>query len=215
MINCKYELRRKGLTLISLLIVILVIGILATMMILSSTESVNTAKAARIIANLQTMKRAVVAWYADNRDKVVWADGNSKVAGMVQIGNKASPVQEWGEDVIQLGKYISLAGNSDINIHYKKEHDNKTNTDNTNLMEGCYGVCDGGTVKNDSGKIVTAYHRSQWYVGYRFKKGEEAIREKIRGMMNTAGVRIGTADAHKDTEDNDEKQNAAVWMRVF
>ncbi len=214
MINCKYELRRKGLTLISLLIVILVIGILATMMILSSTESVNTAKAARIIANLQTMKRAVVAWYADNRDKVVWADGNSKVAGMVQIGNKASPVQEWGEDVIQLGKYISLAGNSDINIHYKKEHDNKTNTYNTNLMEGCYGVCDGGTVKNDSGD-TTAYHRSQWYVGYRFKKGEEAIREKVRGMMNTAGVRIGTADAHIDTEDNDEKQNAAVWMRVF
>lgn len=213
MINCKYELRRKGLTLISLLIVILVIGILATMMILSSTESVNTAKAARIIANLQTMKRAVVAWYADNRDKVVWADGNSKVAGMVQIGNKASPVQEWGEDVIQLGKYISLAGNSDINIHYKKEHDNKTNTDNTNLMEGCYGVCDGGTVR--SGKNTTAYHRSQWYVGYRFKKGEEAIREKIRGMMNTAGVSIGTADAHIDTEDNYEKQNAAVWMRVF
>ena len=81
-------------------------------------------------------------------------------------------------------------------------------------MEGCYGVYDGGTVKNDSGG-TTAYHRSQWYVGYCFKKGEEAIREKIRGMMNTAGVRIGTADAHIDTEDNDEKQNAAVWMRVF
>ena len=57
---------RKGFTLVELLIVIVVIGVLSTMMMLSSTEAVSSAKASNIISNLRNLKTAALAWYADN-----------------------------------------------------------------------------------------------------------------------------------------------------
>ena len=202
---------RKGMTIATLMIVIAVIAILATMMMLSSTEAIATAKATRIIANLQILKRATIAWYADNRDKVTLSDvPGSQVAGMVKIGNEIKPIQEWSENDIQLSRYISGGDMSEINLHDKTENDKYSSRKNTNLSEGCYGICDGGRIMD--GTTIRENHRSQWYVGYRFTEGEEVVREKIRGMMNTAGVFLGTADAHKD-ENNDN--SAAVWMRVL
>ncbi len=206
---------RKGMTLVSLMIVIAVIGILSTMMMLSSTESIATAKAARIIANLQILKRATIAWYADNNDRVVKYDMYDKgkvvaTAGMVIVNNKPKPIQECSENDIQLSRYISGGDMSEINLHNKTENDKYSSRKNTNLSEGCYGICDGGRIMD--GTTIRENHRSQWYVGYRFTEGEEVVREKIRGMMNTAGVFFGTADAHKD-ENNDN--SAAVWMRVL
>ena len=215
---------RKGMTLVSLMIVIAVIGILSTMMMLSSTESIATAKAARIIANLQILKRATIAWYADNNDRVVKYDmkvnGNDAKAGMVIVNNKPKPIQECSENDIQLSRYISGGDKSKINLHYANKGDSNTGNTNTNLKEGCYGICDGGTVKEPDGVDsnektkykTTEYHRSRWYVGYCFQEGEEAVRDKIKGMMKTAGVFLGTADAHQDTyHDN----NTAVWLRVL
>ncbi len=213
---------RKGMTIATLMIVIAVIAILATMMMLSSTEAIATAKATRIIANLQILKRATLAWYADNRDKVIMSTGNGAYAGTVKIGNKSpQPIQQWSENDIQLSRYISGGDKSKINLHYAKKGDSNTGNTNTNLKEGCYGICDGGTVKKPNGKFddkgnpkydTTEYHRSKWYVGYCFQEGEEAVRDKIKGMMNTAGVFLGTADAHQDTYN---ENNVAVWMRVL
>ena len=62
--------KRKGFTLVELLIVIVVIGILSAMMMLSSTEAVSSAKAAKIINDLRNLKTAALAWYADNLDYV-------------------------------------------------------------------------------------------------------------------------------------------------
>ena len=198
--------RRRGFTLVELLIIILVIGVLAAMMIFSSTESVTTAKAAKILANLQTLKRAATQWYLDNREKV-------QPDGRVQIGSETHPVQEWG-DRIGLSKYISSMNDSGIKFD-NTQRDNNTNNSNTNLAEGYYGLCDGGTVKekNADGKINTIeFHRNAWYVGYRFKAGEEKVRDKIRGRMQSAGVFLGTADAHKDTYNDN---SVAVWMKVL
>ena len=52
------NIKRKGFTLVELLIVIVVIGILSAMMMLSSTEAVSSAKAARIVADLRNVKTA-------------------------------------------------------------------------------------------------------------------------------------------------------------
>ena len=58
----------KGFTLIELLIVIVVMGILASMMMLSSSESVSTARASNIISSLRNFSMAAMAYYTDNMD---------------------------------------------------------------------------------------------------------------------------------------------------
>lgn len=222
--NTNFYVKRRGMTLAGLLIVIAVIGILAAMMMYSSSEAITTAKATQIIANLHMLKRATIEWYVDNNDRVVKYDmkvnGTDAKAGMVIVNNKPKPIQECSENDIQLSRYISGGDKSKINLHYAKKGDSNTGNTNTNLKEGCYGICDGGTVKepdgvDSNGKTkykTTEYHRSKWYVGYRFMDGEGAVREKIRGRMKSAGVFLGTADAHQDTYN---ENNVAVWMRVL
>ena len=222
--NTNFYVKRRGMTLAGLLIVIAVIGILAAMMMYSSSEAITTAKATQIIANLHMLKRATIEWYVDNNDRVVKYDmkvnGTDAKAGMVIVNNKPKPIQECSENDIQLSRYISGGDKSKINLHYANKGDSNTGNTNTNLKEGCYGICDGGTVKepdgvDSNGKTkykTTEYHRSRWYVGYCFQEGEEAVRDKIKGMMKTAGVFLGTADAHQDTyHDN----STAVWLRVL
>ena len=65
-------MKRKGFTLVELLIVIVVIGILSAMMMLSSTEAVTSAKASNIVSNLRNMKTAALALYVDKLDS--WED---------------------------------------------------------------------------------------------------------------------------------------------
>ena len=64
------EMKRKGFTLVELLIVIVVIGILSAMMMLSSTEAVTSAKVNNIVSNLRNLKTAALAFYVDNMDGV-------------------------------------------------------------------------------------------------------------------------------------------------
>ena len=60
----------KGFTLVELLIVIVVIGILAAMMILSSSEAMTSARANNIIVGLHQWQKAALEWYADHIDLV-------------------------------------------------------------------------------------------------------------------------------------------------
>ena len=60
--------KHKGFTLIELLIVIVVMGILASMMTLSSSESVSTAQASNIISNLRNFAMAAMTFYTDSMD---------------------------------------------------------------------------------------------------------------------------------------------------
>ena len=63
-------MKHRGFTLVELLIVIVVIGVLSAMMMLSSTEAVSSAEAAKVISNMRNLKTAVLEWYADNLDRV-------------------------------------------------------------------------------------------------------------------------------------------------
>ncbi|MDY6399689.1 MAG: type II secretion system protein [Synergistales bacterium] len=60
----KKNFKRKGFTLVELLIVIVVIGVLSAMMMISSTEAVSSAKATKIINDMTQLKKATTAWYS-------------------------------------------------------------------------------------------------------------------------------------------------------
>ena len=64
----KFDSKRKGFTLVELLIVIVVIGILSAMMMLSSSEAVSSARATTIVADLRNIKTAALAYYTDHID---------------------------------------------------------------------------------------------------------------------------------------------------
>ena len=64
----KREMKRKGFTLVELLIVIVIIGILSAMMMISSSEAVSSAKAAGIVNNLRAMKIAALSYYEEHAD---------------------------------------------------------------------------------------------------------------------------------------------------
>ena len=68
-------MKRKGFTLVELLIVIVVIGILSAMMMLSSTEAVTSARANNIVSNLRNLKTAALALYVDKLD--TWEGGTT------------------------------------------------------------------------------------------------------------------------------------------
>jgi prepilin-type N-terminal cleavage/methylation domain-containing protein len=93
------SIKRKGFTLVELLIVIVVIGILSAMMMLSSTEAVTSARASNIVSNLRNFKTAAMAMYVDyydNMDKgtnpkdgTAWTDANTDTkAILVKYMNK-------------------------------------------------------------------------------------------------------------------------------
>ena len=211
----RFNARRKGMTLAGMMIVIAVIAVLATMMMYSSTEAIATAKATQIIANLQILKRATRAWYVDNRDKV-------QPDGRVKIGDITQPIQQFTDEQLKLASYLSHLSGTGLNVNKSTaKYDSNTGNSNTNLKEGYYRICDGGTVKTAvsfdvNGKAThwkeTEYHRNRWYVGYAFKADEGLVREKIKGRLESAGVFFGTADAHEDTYNDN---SAAVWMRVL
>lgn len=66
---------RKGFTLVELLIVIVIIGILAAAMLLSSGSATASAEASNIVSNLRSLKAATMMFYADSMDAVAAANG--------------------------------------------------------------------------------------------------------------------------------------------
>ena len=66
MTEIKKNWRKKGFTLVELLIVIIIIGIMAGGLMLSMTSSSDSANAATLISDLRNTKAAAIMWLADN-----------------------------------------------------------------------------------------------------------------------------------------------------
>ena len=87
----KYR-KAKGFTLVELLIVIVIIGILAGMMMLTTGSATDKAEATKIISNLRGMKAAALMCYADEN--------------------------AWPDDIASLDKYVdqSIGTSSDYQL---------------------------------------------------------------------------------------------------
>ncbi len=163
--------KKRGFTLVELLIVIVVIGILSAMMMLSSTEAVTSAKANNIVAAMRQWKTAALAWYADNIDRIN-ADGR---VGKDAIYSDSAGLSNFAENVkpIEIAKYL-----------------NGTFTEcGVDTKMGKYGVKDG------SGMIFSTDHYNEngvmtWLIGCKFANDDSDKRliEKLKNRAASVGL---------------------------
>ena len=163
--------KRRAFTLVELLIVIVVIGILSAMMIISSTEAVETTKANNIIANLRQMKTAVTAWYLDNYSRLTLTSNGFKFEGKTEIHDYINKNPE------EIQRYFS----SNFKLSDGKLHSGTGKTyDSFYATVGGYSVYMGE--KN-----------TRCYVVYKIsddtnKKDHKRLREKLLGRAKSAGL---------------------------
>ncbi len=193
------KFKRRGFTLVELLIVIVVIGVLAAMMMLSSDEAVSSARATKIIADMRTMKTALTAWYTDNYDRVVkQSNGEYKIylnrdlTGTPQyLGNFLKQGNWAGKR--EICRYVD--GSDSIQL---MPHNDITNWTNSHA-QGCYFLCsetvgEMSNKDNDDGSYgrqksdTVRLRGTSWYVGYCFGKSEGKIKEKVAARAKSLGL---------------------------
>ncbi len=134
--------KRKGFTLVELLIVIVVIGILSAMMMLSSSEAVSSAKATAIISDLRNLKTAVLAYFADHPDDYItkaatadeeikdddpeWDEIMSYLNGKDFPNKKSYKLKASGNDNGNVAWYVLCDICSDSNGMFKKNSSEAT-----------------------------------------------------------------------------------------
>lgn len=187
--------KRKGFTLVELLIVIVVIGVLSAMMMLSSTEAVSSAKASNIISNLRNIKTAALAFYADNMS-VLTKDKDGKL-DQSKIPDIGTGKAEWLGAVIKahpsiITKYLGNSNNISLN------EDASTNN---YCKEGGYGVC-------------CAENGVKWYAVYRFATNETSIKEKITSRATSTGL-LGYDAKIENTVPPTYDKHKFVFLRIM
>ena len=187
---------RKGFTLVELLIVIVVIGILAAMMMLSSTEAVSSAKAAKIIADMRNIRTAVLEWYTDNYDKIVKVGNEYKI----YLNHDRTGTPAYLGDYLKAGNWAGKAeilkyldGGMSIELN---PHNDVTSWNNAS---GTYFLCsetynevsnqenEDGTWGQDRSSGIKLTGNS-WFVGYRFGKSEDSLKEKLAARAGSLGL---------------------------
>ena len=111
---------RKGFTLVELLIVVAILGVLASMMTMSSSDSIDSAGANTILGGLNSLKTAAMQMYMEDSKAAalteVKLDGSDTISLATNV--KTLLAQYMGKDVSKIGiasgkdaKY-GLVGNS-------------------------------------------------------------------------------------------------------
>jgi len=104
-------MRRKGFTLVELLIVIIIIGILAAAMLLSSGAATASAEASNIVSNLRSLKSASILFFADNQDDM----------GEIPSMSKYTDDEDVSEIKDTFARYTDRPSNPDW-VNYKWHH---------------------------------------------------------------------------------------------
>ena len=185
------SIKRRGFTLVELLIVIVVIGVLAAMMMLSSTEAVSSAKANNVISNLRNIKTAVLSWYADNLDRV---DQNGNIALKDNPTDKKTLTNYIDDGTANAGEFLAYL-NNDSSIKL---------TNNDKSKEGGYILAIGSKGDNN----VKA---KKWYVGYNAGNNTD-VQAKLAARASSIGL---TGGADKGNVEDAYTGGKLVYMLIL
>lgn len=123
--------KRKGFTLIELLIVLFIIGVLSSMMSITTSNSTDTAKAVSIIGNLSTIKKTALALYMESEDVANATTADRILAGIAEyMTTKLESIKENKYNIL-----IDTSNNNNWYVSYKTKDDNNKDIINTNVQK--------------------------------------------------------------------------------
>lgn len=174
------SVKKKGFTLLELLIVIVVIGVLAAMMLMASSEMESTARATKIINDLKQLETAAMSWYWDNYGTLQWSGKNENDAGDGYTigGIKQESLHKLVQsDNTIITKYLG-------NANFSLNEGNGTYTSES--ANGLYAKLGGYSVYVGNGN-------KELYVFYRLsndskQKDNARLREKLKGRAKSANL---------------------------
>lgn len=94
--------KKQGMTLVELLIVMIIIGILASMLILTCIESTPRAHATRIVSDLESLREGCIIHYSHTE---TWPDSFSDISNNVQSGLTPDALNSKGFSVFNSGDF--------------------------------------------------------------------------------------------------------------
>ena len=195
---------KKGFTLVELLIVIVVIGILSAMMMLSSTEAVSSAKVARLISDMTNWKKAVLAWYVDNIDKVDSVGRIKKADGSYGYFG-----QEGTVTMAEIAKYFSGSLEATSGMF---------NTINPSAVKDS---ASGGRYFTDYKKDSSNHPSGRWFITFEMPaswRNDTRLKSKIEARASGAGLLIVVPNSLKAdpyTASDNQSQYVAVEVMNF
>ena len=194
---------RKGFTLVELLVCMVVIAILALALIFASKEAVSSARAARIINNLNILKTAAEAWYADH-------------VGLVS-SSEFKVLNDYRADIIK--NYVSNSDAMEISDRYKFSDasnavgygDYQDKTDPNHPKD--WKTTDPGGLARDA--------KMSWYVWYDINGEDGRVLEKLKKRGKSAKLRYThyendwEASGGYYTIDNPQTPPRCIGLHIF
>ena len=160
-------MKRKAFTLVEMLIVLVVLGILAAGIMYASDEAITTAKATKIISDLQLLSKAAESWYLDNYQRLKPADNGNILNGFKIEGEEFHHyIHEHPEEVT---KYIDRANF-------------KINQTQANRDKGIYASAGEYALYMGHSNIVC-------YAVYGIPASETKLKQKLKARAQSAGLK--------------------------